>query len=106
MKKYEDLNYLEQKEISKLVANWLKDYTNEVVVKVLENHREEIINNDFTMKLLNELYEREEAERKDIITSIHYRLEHFETYKNFDIHNHATTHSKSYRDVLYDMYIK
>ena len=32
-------------------------------------------------------------------------LENFEEFKQYDTHSHILTHSKSYRDILYDMYI-
>lgn len=30
----------------------------------------------------------------------------FETFKQYDPHNHPLTHSHSYRDILHDVYIK
>ena len=102
---FNEREYKERKEIAKLIANWLKEYTHEVVVKVLEK-REEIINNEFTMNMLKELYKREEEEQKEINNSIQSLLEYFDEHKEFDIHNHCLTHSNSYRDVLYDMYIR
>jgi hypothetical protein len=105
MKKFNELDYSEREEVSQLFANWLKDYTHEVIVKVLEK-REEIMSNEFTMKMLKELNERESREAIEFQSSISQLLENYDYMKRFNPHNHCTTHSKSYRDVLYDMYIK
>lgn len=104
MKKYNEMTYKEQEEIRDLIANWLKMYTHEAHVKVL-SRIDEIINNEFTLKLLRELKERTEKEEKDYLRSIDYLLSDFDTFLEYDPHNHCTTHSNSYRDVLYDMYI-
>ena len=105
MKKYDDMNITEQNEIAELFGNWLKNYTREVIVKVMKN-RDDIINNDFAMNLLIELKEREDKEEKEFYHDIANLLFDFETFKEYDPHNHPLTHSSSYRDVLYDMYIK
>lgn len=105
MKEFATMEWNEQKEIANIFANWLKLYTHEVIVKVLEK-RNEIINNDFAMNLMRELYDRETKERDEFTDSIRSLLNNFETFSEFDPHNHALTHSKSYRDVLYDMYIR
>lgn len=88
-----------------LFANWLHVYTKEVIAKVMEK-RQEIIENEFAMKLLQELKEREEKEQQEFTENIGWLFRNFEEYKEFDPHNHCTTHANSYRDVLYDMYIK
>lgn len=105
MKKFDEMKYEEQEHIVKLFNCWLKSYTQEVVVKVLEK-RDEIINNDFTMKLLNELYERTEKENNEYISRFNNLLRHFEWFKTYDVHNNCLTHSSAYREVLYDLYIK
>lgn len=106
MKKFEEITNIEERnEIVLLFANWLKDYTHEVIVKVIAQ-RDEIINNDFSMNLLKELKEREETETKDFNHSIGMLMLEFDDFKKFDVHNHPTTHSDSYRNVLHDMYIK
>jgi len=105
MKKFEELNYSEQREVSKMFANWLGCYTHEVIVKVLAK-RDEILNNDFAMGLIKELKGRDDAERKEFAESIEFMMKDFEGFSKFDPHNHALSHAKSYRDVLYDMYIK
>ena len=62
MRKFEELKRDERDEIVLLFANWLNQYTHEVIVKVIER-RDEIINNEFAMNLLKELKEREEKEK-------------------------------------------
>ncbi len=105
MKKFENLEYNEKKEIAKLFSTWLGSYTHEVIVKVLAK-RDEILNNDFAMNLLKELQKRTEEERKDFEKSIGFMMSDFDGFSKYDPHNHALSHAKSYRDVLYDMYIK
>ena len=103
MKKFEELEFEEKKEITLLFANWLKDYTHEVIVKVI-SRRDEIINNEFAMNILKELKDREEKEEKDFAHSIGNLLGEFDTFKEYDPHSHVLTHSNSYRDILRDMY--
>ena len=103
MKKFEELEFEEKKEITLLFANWLKDYTHEVIVKVI-SRRDEIINNEFAMNILKELKDREEKEEKDFAHSIGNLLGEFDTFKKYDPHKHVLTHSSSYRDILRDMY--
>ena len=106
MSNFKERELNERKFIGKLIGNWLKDYTQEVILRVLEK-REEIINNEFTMNLLRELYEREQKENEEFNNNITSLLENFEEFKeyDYDLHKHLLTHSKSYRDILYDMYI-
>ena len=68
--------------------------------------RNEIINNEFAMKLLKELKEREEKEKVDFDNNIGALFSDFDGFKEYDSHNHPLTHANSYRDILYDMYIK
>ena len=89
---------------NKLFANWLKNYTHDVIMRVMEQ-RDEITQNEHAMKLLEELYEREQAEAHDFERSIDHLFSDFETFKEYNPHNHALSHSGSYRSVLYDMYI-
>ena len=105
MKKIEDLTFDERKEIEELFATWLKRYTHEVIVKVMARS-EEIINNEFTMNLLKELHTRTQEENRDFTYSIGHLLTDYDSFKKFDVHNHPTTHANSYRDILYDMYIR
>lgn len=105
MKKFEDMRCEEQEEIAGLFANWLRPYTHEVIVKVLEK-RDEILNNEFAMNLIKELKKRSDSELKEFDLRIECMLVDYEGFAKFDPHNHALSHSKSYRNVLYDMYIK
>ena len=105
MKEFKNLDRAEQKEIVELFTVWLSKYTHEVVCKVMER-ADEIINDKFTIKLLVELRDRQETEAKDFNTSIASLLDDYDTFKEFNVHNHPLTHSGSYRDILYDMYIK
>lgn len=105
MMKFEDLGYNEKKEVVGMFANWLRSYTHEVIVKVLSK-RDEILNNDFAMNLIKELKKRDDEERKDFESSIGFMMGDFDGFKQYDPHNHCVTHAKSYRDVLYDMFIK
>ena len=104
MKKFEELEFEKKNEITLLFANWLKDYTHEVIVDVI-SRRDEIINNEFAMNMLKELKDREEKEEKDFAFSIGNLLNEFDTFKVYNPHNHALTHAGSYRDILRDMYI-
>ena len=94
----------EQKEFAKKLQTWLHPYTHEVYVRVM-TQMEDIINNSFAMELISQLYEREQKEMADEIMQITFSLGHLDDLE-YDIHNHCLTHSHSYRDVLYDMYIR
>lgn len=100
-----DLSIDEFKEVAELFAVWLKPYTHEVVCRVME-HRHEIINDPATMILLRELKDRTLEEDKEYLHSIGSLLGNYDDYKEYDVHSHPITHAKSYRDVLYDMYIR
>lgn len=105
MKRFEDFDYDEQKEIKELFANWLNTYTKEVIIRVIEK-AEEIINNEFAMNLLRELAKREKEEYEDFYRSISFLLDSFDNAKTINPHNHPLTHAGSYRDILYDMFIR
>jgi hypothetical protein len=74
-------------------------------MKVLAQ-RDEIINNEYVMKLLKELNEREAEEYESFSHSIGCILRDYDTFSKYDPHNHPLEHAGSYRDVLYDMFIK
>lgn len=94
----------EQKEFAKKLQVWLGEYTQEVYERVMKQMGE-IINNEFALKMIDELYERTLKEQEDEIRHIEYALGH--EGKNLDgFHNHPLEHSKAYRDVLYDMFIR
>ena len=62
--KFEELKYDEREEITSLFANWLKNYTHDIIISVI-SRRDEIINNEFVMNMLRELKVREEKEEKE-----------------------------------------
>lgn len=105
MKTFKELKFDEQKQTVELFSNWLKPYTQEVIMRVMEK-AEEILNNDFAMNLLKELNTREQKEKEDFSSSINSLFSNFNTFKEYNPHNHPIDHAQSYRDVLYDMYIK
>lgn len=105
MKKFNELSYDERKEVSELFANWLNDYTDKVIKKVLAR-ADEIINNEMALHLLRELKERDEKERCEFTRSINNLLDDYEGFSGHSARLDCLTHAKSYRDVLYDMYIK
>lgn len=105
MKNFNEMDINKQKEIAQLFANWLEMYTTEVVISVMKK-RDEIINNDFAMNLLSELKEREDKETKEFAHSIGNLMYDFDTFKDYNPHINTLTHANSYRDVLYDMFIK
>lgn len=106
MKIFDELPINERKEIVKLFANWLQPYTQEVINKVIQFKKAEIINNDFAMNLLKELKEREEKESVDFAHSIGNLMGEFDVFNQYDPHSHPLTHAGSYRDILYDMFIR
>ena len=102
---FKELNRIEQDEIAELFSNWLSHYAQHVVIAVMEK-AEDIINNEFAMKLLKELYDRKNHEREDFKQSIENLFTHFDAFKEYDPHNHPLEHAGSYRDILYDMFIR
>ena len=105
MKKFEQLERNEKEEITVLLANWLSNYTHDVISKVLVR-RDEIINNEFVVGLLKELKEREEAEKNQFVDNIGWMLRNPDEFNRYDPHNYPLIHAGSYRNVLYDMYIR
>lgn len=99
MKKLNDREFIE------LLANWLQIYTDDVVKSVMKKV-DEIKNNDFAISLLKELYDRDNDEYEDFRSSIESLYYDYDYFSEYDVHNHPTSHAKSYRDVLYDMYIR
>ena len=105
MKHFNELEITERNEIVTLFAYWLKPYTHEVI-KNITCRVNEIINNELVMNMLRELKAREDKEFNDFSHSIGCMLNDFDTFAQYDPHNHPITHARSYRDILYDMYIK
>ena len=88
----------------KIVANWLKYYNNDVVVKVMENY-EQIINDKTTFNILSKLYEEENKEEKTFIHDIEYMVKFGIKEETKDMLR-LGEYSRSYREVLYDLYIR
>ena len=88
----------------KIVANWLKYYSNEVVVKVMEKY-EQIINDKTTYTILSKLYVEENKEEKTFIHDIEYMVKYGIEEDTLDMLR-ISEHSQSYREVLYDLYIR
>lgn len=101
----EGMAWSEKREFAAQMSNWLTHYTQDVYVKVMGQF-EDIINNPFAMDLINELYIREKKEIEDEIGTMDLWLGNVDHFKEFNPHNHCLTHSKSYRDILYDMFIR
>ena len=88
----------------KIVSNWLKKYTNEVVVKVMEKN-EQIINDKTTCAILSKLYEEETKEEEIFIHDIEYMIKFGITEESKDMLR-IGEYSRSYRKLLYDLYIR
>lgn len=88
----------------KIVANWLKDYSNDVVVKVMEKY-EQIINDKTTYNMLSKLYEEENREEVKFILDIKNIVEYGIKDETKDMLR-LVEYSQSYREVLYDLYIR
>ena len=99
MEKFNDRDIIE------LLANWLHIYSDDVVKRVMKKV-DEIKNNDFALFLLKELYDREKDCYVDFIQSIDSLYYDYDYYSEYDVHSHPLLHAKSYRDVLYDMFIR
>lgn len=102
---FNELSFEERAKIRDLFATWLKPYTHEVINKVMERSQE-IINNDTAMMLLRQLQEREKNSSKDFNINIGLLLEDFKSFSEFNPHNNPLQHPDSYRDILYDLYIR
>jgi len=94
----------ETKELSKKLRVWLHPYTQEVYEKVM-GQMPEILKSEMAMHLLTELYNREMKELAEEESTIAYDLSDNDG-KFTHIHLHCLEHSSSYRDVLYDLYIR
>lgn len=106
--KLKDMDYKTRNELAELLEAWLYMYTDECVVRVM-NRLDEITENEMAMHMLRELKKRQEEEkkqRKDAIGFLFYRLQEGKINDAGTFHNHCLEHSSSYRDVLYDLYIK
>ena len=88
----------------KIMANWLKNYSNDIVVKVMEKY-EQIINDKTTYTILCKLYEEETKEEEIFIKDIEYMVKYEITDEAKDMLR-IGEYSRSYRKVLYDLYIR
>ena len=103
--KVKELDYCEVNKYAELFGVWLKPYTHEVIRYVM-GRAEEIINNPDSLTLLLELKTREAKEEKDFFDNIAWYIRDYEGHKKYNPHSNCITHSGSYRDVLYDRYIR
>ena len=88
----------------KIMANWLKTYSNEVVARVMKNY-DTIINDKTTYTLLSNLYERENKEEDNFIIDIKNIVEYGVKDETIDMLR-IVEYSQSYRNILYDLYIR
>ena len=88
----------------KIVANWLKDYSSDVVVRVMKNY-DTIINDSTTLILLSELYQKENKENVNFIHDIEHMVKYGIDDETKDMLR-IGEYSRSYREVLYDLYIR
>lgn len=107
--KLSEMKLEERKELAELLEAWLSPYVDRVHIKVL-NQLPQIVENEMAMKLLRELKARQDQEKEDRARDIEYRFWDLEKGKKIadDVSFGCSclTHSKSYRDILYDLYIK
>lgn len=107
--KLSEMKFDERQELAELLEAWLSPYVDRVHIKVL-NQLPQIVENEMAMKLLRELKARQDREKYDRIMEIKYRFHDLEKGKKIDqdasFGSSCLTHSKSYRDILYDLYIK
>ena len=88
----------------KIVANWLKNYRNDVVARVMKNY-DIIINDKTTYEMLSRLYEKENKEEVKFIMDIENIAEYGVKDETVDMLR-ICEYSQSYREVLYDLYIR
>lgn len=100
-----EFDWKEYEAFAELFAVWLRPYTHEVIRYVM-GRAEEIINTPDTLSLLRELKTREAKEEREFCDSLGWLLRDYEGHAKFNPHNHCLTHSASYRDILYDRYIR
>ena len=93
-------------EFAKRLSVWLSAYTDIVIEKVMQNI-ESIRNNETTLQLLENLYQATIAKDHDSEQTFSIMLDCIDSdrYNYINIHDRYAKIS-SYRDVLYDLYIK
>ena len=95
---------MNNEESIKIMANWLKDYSNDVVIRVMEKY-EQIINDKTTYNMLYKLYVKENEEHKTFIKDIEYMVKFGITDETNNMLR-LGEYSQNYRQVLYDLYIR
>ena len=102
-------DYHTQQKLAALLESWLGMYTQEVFEHVMKQI-DEIISSESTMKMLEELHSRMQKEQSRRVDSIWFGMKELsEGEKKLtmsNLHNDVISHSQSYRDVLYDLYIR
>ena len=95
---------MNNEESIKIMANWLKDSSNDVVIRVMEKY-EQIINDKTTYNMLYKLYVKENEEHKTFIKDIEYMVKFGITDETNNMLR-LGEYSQNYRQVLYDLYIR
>ena len=97
---------MDNHEFAKRLNVWLSAYTNEVIEKVMKNIGP-IRSDDTTSQLLENLYQATIAKEIDTERSFGMMLDSidYDRYEYITIQD-RTSRINSYRDVLYDLYIK
>lgn len=101
-------NNKDKEHLAELLECWLSMYTSEVIERVLLRIND-ILGDPMTMNLLEELYKREAKEKEKRLNDFEFILLCISQNKKWDadrIHNNVLEHSDSYRDILYDFYIR
>lgn len=88
--------------LAKKLNTWLEAYTYEVRKYAL-SQIDEILSDPTALYLLDELYTRTEKEKKEATDNFYWFLNYGHEYHN---DWNVLTHSGSYRDVLYDKFLK
>lgn len=96
-----DLNKTEREKTLKLLINWLKEYTDDVIKYVLPKI-DEIINNDAVMFMLETLLKEEERDETEFKFNFDFALLGAQT----DNFQNRFSNASKYRHVLYDLYLK
>ena len=108
--KLNEMNYTEMKEFAEQLNAWLGVYTNECIERVMDKI-DQIVENETAMYMIKKLaegerYQQDERNRR-FTTMLDYIKEGkeipdcFRHIHGYDIHN-----TESYRNVLYDMYVR
>lgn len=103
MIKYKELPKEEREHITYLFSVWLKDYTDEVIIKVMAKS-EQIINNSHYMEMLEKLAKFTNEEYGFYESGLQYLFENYDEFKEFKLRYDVV--ADSYRAVLYDLIIK